>query len=254
VHSEEVSRSHAYVLRTPQGFLLVDSSLHGTYVNGDRVQAQRILTQGDVVQVGRQSFRFELLQVDLESPDPSASQTPETRQHPRTVAWNAHATGKLGLALGLAGRSSWKERLGTWVRRYGPSELAGIAMALCGSWLVTMLTDSRIASAYAASVGEALGFYGWLITREMIQEAYFAGARRAPYGVPEIIRTWRGLFLEFGPAELLDTGAIRPFAIAVCTGVFGWGLGILVGKLLADVAFYLPVVWVYERRRRTSVS
>ncbi|MDQ3209521.1 MAG: FHA domain-containing protein [Gemmatimonadota bacterium] len=29
VHSEEVSRSHAYILG-PQGFLLVDSSLHGT--------------------------------------------------------------------------------------------------------------------------------------------------------------------------------------------------------------------------------
>ena len=60
VHSEDVSRSHAYLLRTPQGFLLVDSSLHGTYVNGERIQAQRLLADGDVIGVGDQSFRFEL--------------------------------------------------------------------------------------------------------------------------------------------------------------------------------------------------
>jgi pSer/pThr/pTyr-binding forkhead associated (FHA) protein len=60
VHSKEVSRSHAYVLRTTQGFLLVDSSLHGTFVNGDRVQAQRILADGDVIRVGSQSFRFDI--------------------------------------------------------------------------------------------------------------------------------------------------------------------------------------------------
>jgi len=68
VHSEEVSRAHAYILRTPQGFLLVDSSLHGTYVNAERVQAQRILADGDVVQVGGHSFRFELRSA---APDPA---------------------------------------------------------------------------------------------------------------------------------------------------------------------------------------
>ena len=88
------------------------------------------------------------------------------------------------------------------------------------------------------------------MTREMIQEAYHAGARRAPYGVSEMIRTWRGLFLEFGPAELLDTGLVRPLAMAVCTRLLGWGLGIVAGKALADVVFYLPVIWMYERRRR----
>ena len=60
VHSEEVSRSHAYILRTPQGFLLVDSSLHGTYVNAERVQSERILADGDLIRVGGHSFRFDL--------------------------------------------------------------------------------------------------------------------------------------------------------------------------------------------------
>jgi hypothetical protein len=69
VHSEDVSRGHAYLLRTPQGFLLVDSSLHGTYVNGERVQAHRLLADGDVVQVGNRSFRFDLRRLE---PSPKA--------------------------------------------------------------------------------------------------------------------------------------------------------------------------------------
>ena len=251
VHSEEVSRSHAYILRTPQGFLLVDSSLHGTYVNATRVQAQQVLKDGDVIQIGDQSFRF-----DLRSTDPAAGldppSVPETSQHARPTPAGARPTGKLGLALSLTDRGSWQSRVKTWIRRYGPSEIAGIAMALGGSWLGYRATGSIIVGAYAGSLGEALGFYGSLVTREMIQEAYFAGARRAPYGPAEMLRTWRGLLLEFGPAELLDTGVIRPLMMALFTGLLGWGPGIVVGKLLADIAFYLPVIYVYELRRRRA--
>jgi hypothetical protein len=254
VHSEEVSRSHAYILRTPQGFLLVDSSLHGTYVNGERVQAQRVLTDGDLVQIGAESFRFDLRSADALPSDsaPTPGDAPETSQYARTLPPGAGATGKLRLALALAERGSWKSRVRTWVKRYGPSEAVGIAMALGVSWLLQQSTGNVIAAAYGASIGEALGFYGSLVTREMIQEAYHAGARRAPYGASEMIRTWRGLLLEFGPAELLDTGLIRPLAMAACTRLLGWGLGIVAGKLLADVVFYLPVIWVYERRRQAT--
>jgi hypothetical protein len=249
-----VSRGHAYLLRTPQGFLLVDSSLHGTYVNGDRVQAQRLLADGDLVQVGNSSFRFDLRRLDPTPTVPGhpAGDLPETSQHPRTIPRDARATGKVGLALALAEQSSWKVRLRTWIKRYGPSELAAIALAFGGSWLMRTATGSAIAAAYGGSIGESLGFYGYLITREMIKDAYFAGARRAPYGAPEMLRTWRGLLLEFGPAELLDTGLLRPLAMGVCISLLGWGSGIVVGKLVADVAFYLPVIWMYERRQRKA--
>jgi pSer/pThr/pTyr-binding forkhead associated (FHA) protein len=65
VHNEAVSRSHARLLRDQEGFLLVDSSLHGTYVNGARVRGQHLLADGDLVQVGMQLFRFEHVRVRL---------------------------------------------------------------------------------------------------------------------------------------------------------------------------------------------
>jgi FHA domain-containing protein len=218
----------------------VDSSLHGTYVNGERIQAQRLLADGDVVRVGNQSFRFELRTVELPSgADRPPGELPETSQHPRTLPHDSLATGKVGLVLALTEETSWRRRVRRWFSRYGPSEVAGIAMALGGSWLVQRASGSALAAAYGASIGEALGFYGSLVIREMIQEAYFAGARRAPYGGAEMIRTWRGLLPEFGPSELLDIGLIRPLAMGICTSLLGWGPGIVLGKLVADLAFYL---------------
>ena len=152
-----MSRGHAYLLRTPQGFLLVDSSLHGTYVNGERVQAQRLLADGDVVQVGDRSFRFDLRRLE---PPPTgrapARDLPETSQHPRSIPRDARATGKVGLALALTERSSWKARIAIWIKRYGPSELAGIALAFGGWWLMRTATGSAIVAAYGASIGESL--------------------------------------------------------------------------------------------------
>lgn len=104
VHSEEVSRSHAYILRTPQGFLLVDSSLHGTYVNAERVQAQRMLADGDVIQIGGHSFRFDLRSAEPHQAGapPTVHEAAETSQYTSTAPVGARATGKLGLALALA--------------------------------------------------------------------------------------------------------------------------------------------------------
>ena len=228
----------------------MDSSLHGTYVNGERVQAQRLLAESDVVEVGGNVFRFELARLELESEGPGGPEgMPMTSQH-RASRPSGRGTGKVGLAAALDQQVAPGSRLKTWLRRYGLSELAGIAAAFGGSWLLQGATDSVIAAAYGASIGEALGFYGSLVAREMIEDAYAAGARRSAYGLREMAGTWRGLFLEFGPAELLDTGIIRPFAMGLGTQVLGRGLGIVAGKLMADVAFYVPVIYTYERRKR----
>jgi hypothetical protein len=34
--------------------------------------------------------------------------------------------------------------------------------------------------------------------------------------------------------------------------MLGWGWGVVVGKLMADVVFYVPVIWIHERRRRAA--
>src|SRR5437870_12527789 len=58
VSGKDVSRRHAEIVQTPRGYLLVDSSANGTFVNETRVEGQRILQRADVIRIGDEQFRF----------------------------------------------------------------------------------------------------------------------------------------------------------------------------------------------------
>src|SRR5216684_2879877 len=58
VSGKDVSRRHAEIVRTPKGYLVVDSSTNGTFVNEEQVQGQRILARADVIRIGEEQFRF----------------------------------------------------------------------------------------------------------------------------------------------------------------------------------------------------
>lgn len=58
VPGKDVSRRHAEIVPSPKGYLLVDSSTNGVFVNEERVQGQRLLARADVIRVGEESFRF----------------------------------------------------------------------------------------------------------------------------------------------------------------------------------------------------
>ena len=58
VPGKDVSRRHAEIVQTPKGYLIVDSSTNGTFVNEERVEGQRILARADVIRLGDEQFRF----------------------------------------------------------------------------------------------------------------------------------------------------------------------------------------------------
>ena len=71
VGGKDVSRRHAEIVQTPKGYLIVDSSTNGTFVNEERVRGQRILTRADVVRIGDDTFRFYADVVPAASPTPA---------------------------------------------------------------------------------------------------------------------------------------------------------------------------------------
>lgn len=75
IPGKDVSRRHAEIVPSAKGYLLVDSSTNGVYVNDARVQGQRVLTRGDVIKVGEESFRFYADQVAA-APAPAQSAPP----------------------------------------------------------------------------------------------------------------------------------------------------------------------------------
>src|SRR6188508_1915243 len=58
VTGNDVSRQHAEIRPDPQGYLLVDLSVNGTYVNGERSGKTHLLARADVIRIGNDEFRF----------------------------------------------------------------------------------------------------------------------------------------------------------------------------------------------------
>lgn len=55
----DVSRRHAVIRASVQGYVLRDVSTNGTFVNGRRVNGTQILGMGDMIRIGSEELRFE---------------------------------------------------------------------------------------------------------------------------------------------------------------------------------------------------
>lgn len=133
-----------------------------------------------------------------------------------------------------------------WLGRYAPAEAAATLGAVLAASVAGWF-GVPAATAYAGAIGEAVAFYAVLFIRDQRRWIRCTGGR-APW------RTLRDLLMEFGPAELLDTFAVRPLAMYV--GVVFVGdmvTGVLLGKVAADVVFYTLAIIGYEVRRPVTI-
>lgn len=139
-------------------------------------------------------------------------------------------------------------RVSAWLRRYGPAEAVSLAITLASSWAALALTENIILAALAGTWAENVAYYGTMAWREL--------RGRGRLSLPDLVSTARDLALEFGPAELLDSFLVRPAALAASFALVpNPALAALLGKLAADVVFYLPTITSYEllsRRKRAG--
>src|SRR2546429_1275604 len=73
VAGKDGPRRHAEIVHTPRGYLVVDSSTNGTFVNEEQVQGQRILARTDVIRIGEEQFRFYAEAAPLTASSPPAA-------------------------------------------------------------------------------------------------------------------------------------------------------------------------------------
>lgn len=78
----EVSRRHAEIEATPEGYVLNDLSVNGTSVNGERVGRQHLLARADVIRIGHDEFRFYADAPAAAEPRPRRSVPQVTAPHP----------------------------------------------------------------------------------------------------------------------------------------------------------------------------
>ena len=133
-------------------------------------------------------------------------------------------------------------RVREWIGRYLVAELAGLTTALLAAIAVTSWDPDRLAiAAYASALGEGVGFYaGFLIVRYLREEIDGPPRRRIAVIVAAAV-------VEFGPAEIVDTVLIRPAAMFLASLATGNVIvGVLIGKVAADIVFYGLAITSYE--------
>src|SRR4051812_47253136 len=99
----------------------------------------------------------------------------------------------------------------TWLQRYGPAEIAGMAGTFAGFYLARAMTSNPVVSAYAGTMGENVGFYGLIIGREIRRDLRAVHCTGKSYGLTGIGSTIGHLGFEFGLAETADALLVRPF-------------------------------------------
>lgn len=131
-----------------------------------------------------------------------------------------------------------------WLKRYLPAEIFALTGAMLGAISVFWLTKNRVLSAYAGAIGEVLGFYGTIFVIEKINYK----KNNKPIG---FTKTIRNLAVEFGFSEFLDGAFVRPFCMYIFPLLIGqFSIGILVGKIAADIVFYTLTISAYEFRKK----
>jgi len=144
-----------------------------------------------------------------------------------------------------------KMKIIEWVKRYAPAEVFALIGAFLGAGAGLFLTNNLIVSAYCAAFGENIFYYGLIIIRDMHNSHKEHKKVNKKYTLLSFAKNIRDLIIEFGPAETLDSLLIRPFCMYLFPIVVGnFYLGILVGKLVADITFYGPTIIGYEFRKK----
>ncbi|MCB9152302.1 MAG: hypothetical protein H6641_26405 [Caldilineaceae bacterium] len=141
------------------------------------------------------------------------------------------------------------KKVGAWARRYAPSEAVGTLAALMSAMLAAGLGANAMFIALAGAWGEVFGFYLPLLVREFMTQQHAGPLSQALW------RTLRNLLLEFGAAELLDTGLMRPALMTAALQLIPQlSIAIVVGKLAADIFFYGLAIMAYELRQKLMAS
>lgn len=137
-----------------------------------------------------------------------------------------------------------------WTRRYAVAECLGIVAAIVAAATARRLTSSAVIAAYAAAIGETIGYAGAMLVRDLLTASRTAQEAGRSLHTHDHGNVVLGLLAEFGPAGILDTFVTRPLAMGIGARLLGPRMGLVVGKLVGDVLFYVPVIVTYEWRRK----
>ena len=144
-----------------------------------------------------------------------------------------------------------KNKIREWIRRYLPAEILSTVLSLGTAWFIHRTTGDNVLAAFVGSAMASISFYGIIAYGDVRQSLKHHRKHDLRYGFAAYLKDLRNLIIEFGPSEILDVLAVRPFFMYLMPKVMGeFLLGAFVGKMIADVVFFIPAVVMYEVRKK----
>lgn len=139
-----------------------------------------------------------------------------------------------------------KNKLKEWFKRYALAELTGIVFALIFSNLSIFFFQNTIMAGFIGTWTDNFGFYGVISFMDLNKRR-----KKNKLGIVDYLKQLRNIIVEFGPAEYLDSFAIRPFYLSFLPHIIpNYSLAILIGTILADMTYYIPTIVSYELRKK----
>jgi hypothetical protein len=148
-----------------------------------------------------------------------------------------------------------RNKIKDWIKRYLPAEIFGTLGAIIFPTAVSFFTENILAIALVGTWGENVGFYGTMLFQETREGIEKHKKLNKKYGLISFGKSIRNIFLEFGVAETADSLFVRPAIMYLTVSTIGnLQLGIFVGKIIADVIFYIPTIISYELRKKHLID
>ena len=144
-----------------------------------------------------------------------------------------------------------KHKIKEWARRYLLAESIGVILGISCAWFVFIFTQNRILAAFVGAWTENVGYYGFIMLREVRLKKKQHKEQNKKYGFASFFKMLFHLFVEFGPAEYLDSFVIRPFYLYFFPFfISNFAVALFVGQMAANVTFYIPTIFSYEMKKK----
>lgn len=144
-----------------------------------------------------------------------------------------------------------KKKILEWIKRYLLSDIISTILSLGTAWLIMEQSGDRVLAAFIGSGVASLSFYLLIAFSDVRKSIKQHKQKNKSYKIKSFLIDFRNLIIEFGPAEILDVIAVRPFFMYLIPTLIGnFLLGTFIGKMIADAIFFAIAIIMYELRKR----
>jgi len=144
-----------------------------------------------------------------------------------------------------------KRKIREWLKRYLLSDIISTILSLGTAWLIMERSGDRVLAAFIGSGVASLSFYLLIAISDIRKSLKNHKKLNKLYKTKSFLIDFRNLIIEFGPAEILDVIAVRPFFMYLIPTLVGnFIVGTFIGKTIADAIFFAIAIIMYELRKK----